>query len=88
MSLSVLDLGRMPYPTVWEMQKELVAARTAGGAPDTLILVEHDHVITLGRKTSPENFKSQEETGVPVFQIERGGTRPITGLASSWDIRS
>jgi lipoyl(octanoyl) transferase len=77
MSLEVLDLGRMPYPEVWEMQKNLVAARTAGSAPDTLIIVEHDHVITLGRKTSPENFKPQD--GVPVFQVERGGDATYHG---------
>ena len=43
---------------------------------DALILVEHDHVITLGRKTTPENFKPQD---IPVFQVERGGDATYHG---------
>ena len=43
---------------------------------DTLILVEHEHVITLGRKTTPENFKPQD---IPVFTVERGGDATYHG---------
>lgn len=43
---------------------------------DALILVEHDHVITLGRKTIPENFKPQD---IPVFTVERGGDATYHG---------
>jgi lipoyl(octanoyl) transferase len=71
MNLKVLDAGRMPYAQAWDLQKRLAAERTDGRLEeDALILVEHDHVITLGRKTSPENFRAQE---IPVFQVERGG---------------
>jgi lipoate-protein ligase B len=70
MSAILLDLGRKEYGQVWELQKQLVAARAADRVKDTLILVEHEPVITLGRKTSPENFKPQD---IPVFQVERGG---------------
>jgi lipoate-protein ligase B len=66
----LLDLGRMEYGEAWELQKQLVSARAADRVQDTLILVEHELVITLGRKTSPENFRPQR---IPVFQIERGG---------------
>jgi len=76
MSVSLLDLGVRPYPEVWQLQKDLVEARSKGEAPDTLILVEHDHVVTLGRKTSPENFKSLD---VPVFRVERGGDATYHG---------
>ncbi|MGA2664403.1 MAG: lipoyl(octanoyl) transferase LipB [Nitrososphaerales archaeon] len=76
MSVSLLDLGVRPYPEVWQLQRDLVEARSKGDAPDTLILVEHDHVITLGRKTSPENFKPLD---VPVFQVERGGDATYHG---------
>jgi lipoate-protein ligase B len=54
----------------------LVATRAVGKVADTLILVEHEPVITLGRKTSPENFKPQD---VPVFQVERGGDATFHG---------
>jgi len=76
MSVSLLDLGRRPYPEVWALQRRLVEARSKGEAPDTLILVEHENVITLGRKTTPENFKPLE---VPVFQVERGGDATYHG---------
>ncbi len=76
MKTALLDLGRRPYPEVWELQKSLVAARNLGTAEDTLLLVEHDHVITLGRKTSAENLKPQD---VPVFQVERGGDATYHG---------
>ena len=49
--LDVRDLGRMPYRVAWALQKELVEARLAGRARDTLLLVEHDPVVTLGRGT-------------------------------------
>ncbi|MDA4134160.1 MAG: lipoyl(octanoyl) transferase LipB [Thaumarchaeota archaeon] len=76
MSVSLLDLGTRPYPEVWELQKRLVEARSKGEVPDTLILVEHENVITLGRKTTPENFKPLD---VPVFQVERGGDATYHG---------
>jgi len=72
----VLDVGRMPYQEAWELQKRLVNQRSEGSVEDTLILVEHDHVITLGRKTTPENFKPQN---IPVFQVERGGDATYHG---------
>jgi lipoate-protein ligase B len=77
LSLKLLDVGRMSYASAWELQKRLVAQRAGGDlAEDALILVEHDHVITLGRKTTPENFKPQE---IPVFQVERGGDATYHG---------
>ncbi len=76
MSISVLDLGRRPYGEVWDLQRRMVEERLESKAPDTLLLVEHDHVITLGRKTTPENFKPQ---GIPVFQVERGGDATYHG---------
>jgi lipoate-protein ligase B len=75
-SMELLDLGTRPYPEVWDLQRSLVEARSRGEIPDTLILVEHGHVITLGRKTSPENFKPLD---VPVFQVERGGDATYHG---------
>jgi len=81
----LLDLGRMEYGAALELQRTLAEQRARGEIPDTLVLLEHDHVITLGRKTTPANFKPQD---VPVFQVERGGDEPTTVLASSSAIRS
>jgi lipoate-protein ligase B len=75
--LSLLDRGRESYQDTWVLQKDLVRQRTKGEVGvDTLILVEHDHVITLGRKTTPENLKPQD---IPVFQVERGGDATYHG---------
>jgi len=77
MTLSLLDRGREPYQDTWELQKDLVRRRAEGETDvDALILVEHEHVITLGRKTIPENFKPQD---IPVFQVERGGDATYHG---------
>jgi lipoate-protein ligase B len=67
----LLDLGTREYGEVWGMQRELVSARQRDEIPDTLILVEHPHVITLGRGTHLENLVAPG--GMPVFEIERGG---------------
>jgi lipoyl(octanoyl) transferase len=72
----LLDFGRMEYGQALELQRELASKRAKGDIPDSLILVEHDHVITLGRKTTPANFRPQN---IPVFQVERGGDATYHG---------
>ncbi len=76
MVANLLDLGRREYGQVWEIQKQLLAARASDKISDTLVLVEHEPVITLGRKTTPENFRPQD---IPVFQVERGGNATFHG---------
>jgi lipoate-protein ligase B len=66
-----MDLGTRAFEEVWKLQLELVAARQRDEIPDTLVLVEHPHVITLGRGARRENLLRPED--VPVFAIERGG---------------
>ncbi len=72
----LLDFGRMEYGEALELQRELAGRRARGEIPDSLILVEHEHVITLGRKTTPANFKPQD---IPVFEVERGGDATYHG---------
>jgi lipoate-protein ligase B len=67
----VLDLGTREFGEVWALQKELVGQRQRDEIPDTLLLVEHPHVITLGRGTHKENVLSPGDT--PLYEIERGG---------------
>jgi len=76
LSGSLVDLGVVEYGAAWRLQKELVARRADDLIPDTLLLLEHQHVITLGRKTTPENFRPQR---VPVFHVERGGDATYHG---------
>lgn len=67
----LVDLGVQPYGEVWGRQLELVAARQKDEIPDTLLFVEHPHVITLGRSARKENILAPADT--PLFEIERGG---------------
>lgn len=67
----LLDLGTREYGEVWELQRELVGKRQRDEIPDTLVLVEHPHVITLGRGSHKENLLATGD--VPIFEIERGG---------------
>jgi lipoyl(octanoyl) transferase len=71
MPARVLHLGRRDYAEVWQLQRDLVAARQAQQIPDTLLLVEHPDVVTLGRGSHQENLINLG--GMPVFEVERGG---------------
>lgn len=76
MTGQLLDLGRMDYDKALDLQRELMRMRSLDQIPDTLILLEHNHVITLGRKTTPVNFRTQQ---VPVYEVERGGDATYHG---------
>ena len=71
MNTRLLDLGRRSYRQVWALQRSLHAAVAEGREPDTWIVVEHDPVITLGRKARAENVL--DARGVDVVEVERGG---------------
>ncbi len=70
-TLHVIDLGCRPYDEVYALQKRLVEERADDRIGDTLILVEHEPVITLGRKGDPAIDVLRP--GIPVVEIERGG---------------
>jgi len=67
----LVDLGTRDYAEVWSMQLALVKQRQQGEIPDTLLFVEHPHVITAGRSAKRDNLLDLGDT--PLFQIERGG---------------
>ncbi len=74
--MTILDLGRREYREVWDLQKELVSQRILGEIPDTLILVEHPPVFTVGRQASPGPFilpQSGTVSSPDVVWVERGG---------------
>jgi len=69
---SVVDLGTEHYRDAWARQLALVDARQKAEAPDTLLIVEHGHVFTLGRRREAEgNVLAAGD--VEVIGIERGG---------------
>jgi lipoyl(octanoyl) transferase len=70
--------GLTPYAEGWEMQNDLVGLRRDGEIPDTLVLLEHPPVYTVGRAAkSAKNLGAGEEYlrsfGAEVFWIDRGG---------------
>jgi lipoyl(octanoyl) transferase len=73
----VLDLGAVHYARAWELQKALAARRAEGAVPDLLLLLEHPHVFTLGRRGQDADILlSPEELarlGVTVHHTDRGG---------------
>lgn len=75
--INILDLGRKDYKEVWDKQKELHQKRVNGEIPDTLILVEHNPVVTVGKSGKTENIKIPipllKEKGIDFYHIERGG---------------
>ena len=72
-ALDIIRLGRKAYDEVWDRQKRLVDERRLGTVPDTLILVEHDPVYTLGKNSNENHLLSSRDKHIPVYQIERGG---------------
>ncbi len=70
--MTVLDLGQRGYREVHGQQLELLAARQRNEIEDTLVLVEHPHVYTLGRrKDAMQNVLAPGD--VEVVEVERGG---------------
>ena len=72
-----MRLGRLRYATGLALQEQLVEQRKASQVPDTLLLLEHDPVFTLGRNARQEHVLFPEETlraqGYEVFEAGRGG---------------
>src|SRR3954454_2916837 len=69
----LLNLGTVPYAEAWEMQRSLAAAVSQRAIPDTIVLLEHPPVVTLGRRTDDEELHLPDGTGVEVVETDRGG---------------
>jgi lipoyl(octanoyl) transferase len=97
--LHLLQLGRVSYRDGLDIQTRVVAARKAGRIGDTLLLLEHDPVITLGRNASRANVLVSDAwlaaRGVELHEVNRGGDvtyhgpgqlvgYPIVDLRGEW----
>ena len=71
--IQIRDLGLQPYWDVWQLQKEMQLKRIHDEIDDTLILVEHDPVYTLGKNADENHLLQSRNKSVDVFNIERGG---------------
>mgnify|MGYP000105387271 CR=1 FL=1 len=72
-NINILDLGFRAYKEVWDLQKELVKKRQNGQINDTLILVEHEPVYTLGKNADENHILQHTPIDVKTYHIERGG---------------
>ena len=77
MNLKIIDLGLIEYETAWKLQDEYAAEIAEGKRPPTLLLLEHPHVYTFGRRGNTANLLWNEEQlkqkGVSTFWVDRGG---------------
>ncbi len=75
--INVVQLGQVEYGVALELQRSLVGLRKEGKIADTLLLLEHPAVITLGRNADPGNVLASEgalrQKGVALFECDRGG---------------
>lgn len=77
LAFDVCDLGRRDYRDAWDTQRSVHAEVADGVRPPTLLLVEHDPVITFGRKGGRDHLRVPEAElraqGFALYDIERGG---------------
>ena len=77
MHINLLHLGRVPYTEALAIQQQVIAARKQNLIADTLLLLEHPPVLTLGRNSSRSNVIASDELlaqrGVELHEINRGG---------------
>ncbi|MGD0915041.1 MAG: lipoyl(octanoyl) transferase LipB [Thermodesulfobacteriota bacterium] len=72
-----IDLGLIEYEKAWDLQHRLWSRRVEEKLPDLVILLEHPHVITLGRRGNRAHLVTPPEVlgamKIPIFHVERGG---------------
>src|SRR5881409_265146 len=76
----VMQLGTVPYREAWDLQRSLAGAVSQGAIPDTVLLLEHPPVVTLGRRTDESaELHVPEEAAVEIVETNRGGKSTFHG---------
>ena len=75
----LVNLGTTPYVEAWELQRSIAAAVSQGAMPDTVILLEHPPVITVGRRTDAGELHIPAGTSVELVETNRGGRSTFHG---------
>jgi lipoyl(octanoyl) transferase len=75
----LLNLGAVPYREAWDLQRSISAAVLRGEAPDTVLLLEHPPVITLGRSAEEGELHVPEGAAVEIVETDRGGKSTYHG---------
>jgi lipoyl(octanoyl) transferase len=79
MTAYLLNLGVTPYLEAWELQRALAGAVSQDAIPDTVVMLEHAPVITLGRRTDGDEVHVPEGAEVEVVETDRGGKSTFHG---------
>jgi lipoyl(octanoyl) transferase len=100
-ALDAMWLDRVPYDRAWDLQREMFFARLDGDRRDSILLLEHPHTYTLGKRSQPGDLVYDEETrlvkGIAVHEVDRGGRAtyhgpgqlvgyPIMALGERYDV--
>jgi lipoyl(octanoyl) transferase len=75
----LLNLGTVPYLQAWELQRSIAARVLDGAIPDTVMLLEHPAVITLGRRAEEGELHVPESAEVEIVETDRGGKSTYHG---------
>lgn len=75
--MEVRRLGLIPYEEAWQLQNHLADERRAARLPDTLLLVQHPHTYTIGRRGTRDHIYLTEPElaarGITCLEVDRGG---------------
>ena len=75
-----MQLGTVPYREAWDLQRSLAGAVSQGAIPDTVLLLEHPPVVTLGRRTDESaELHVPESAAVEIVETNRGGKSTFHG---------
>ena len=81
--VDILDLGLIEYEAAWKLQDQYAVEIAEGKRPPTLLLLEHPHVYTFGRRGKQENLLWGEaqlkEKGIAIHWVDRGGDATYHG---------
>ena len=75
----VVNLGPTPYLEAWDLQRSLATAVSEGAIPDTVVLLEHPPVVTLGRRTDRNELHIPAGADVEIVETDRGGKSTYHG---------
>ncbi|HET9493290.1 MAG TPA: lipoyl(octanoyl) transferase LipB [Chloroflexia bacterium] len=75
--LDVIDLGVVPYAECWDLQNKIASEVAAGARRETLLLLEHPHTYTCGRRGGRDHILATDDVlqreGIVVLDVDRGG---------------
>ena len=100
-ALNTTWMGRLDYQRAWDLQGETFFSRLDGDCRDTLLLLEHPHTYTLGKRSQPGDLvytaQMRAAKGISVYEVDRGGRAtyhgpgqlvgyPIMALGERYDV--